>query len=78
LIGARPGDTLSVRIGGQRLELPWADTYGSEGSRIVHVDSYGLMAFAVSGGRADEVLSISEGLSVGLGAAGGAQSSETS
>ncbi|MEX2322222.1 MAG: SAM-dependent chlorinase/fluorinase [Acidimicrobiia bacterium] len=78
LIGARPGDTLSVRIGGQRLELPWADTYGSEGSRIVHVDSYGLMAIAVSGGRADEVLSISEGLSVGLGAAGGAQSSETS
>lgn len=77
LVGARPGDTLSARIGGQRLELPWADTYGPEGSRVVHVDSYGLMAFAVSGGRADEILGISEGLSVALGAPDG-QSSETS
>lgn len=67
LVGVRPGDTVAVRIGGSRHELPWRDGYGEdEGAGLVHVDSYGMMAIAVSGGRADDVYGISSGLSVGF------------
>jgi S-adenosyl-L-methionine hydrolase (adenosine-forming) len=66
LVGLRPGDPVSVRIGGARHEMPWRDTYGTEGDALVHVDSYGMMAIAVSGGRADEALGITTGISVGF------------
>ena len=78
LIGLQPGDHVEVRVGANRLEMPWTETYGASGSAIVHVDSYGMMALAVSGGRADEALGLREGLSVGIGAIRSDQSRETS
>jgi S-adenosyl-L-methionine hydrolase (adenosine-forming) len=72
LVGVRPGDVVAVRIGGSRHELPWRDGYGDdEGTGMVHVDSYGMMAIAVAGGRADEVYGIRSGLSVGFSAVPG-------
>jgi S-adenosyl-L-methionine hydrolase (adenosine-forming) len=68
LAGIRAGDTVMVRIGGTRRELPWRETYGEGGSGVVHVDSYGMMAIAVAGGRADEEYGISIGLSIGFSA----------
>jgi S-adenosylmethionine hydrolase len=67
-IGLAPGDTVEVRIGAQVYRLPWVAGYaaaeGAEG--IVHVDSAGMMAIAVPGGRADEVFRLHDGLSVGF------------
>lgn len=69
LVGLRVGDVVSVRLGASEHEMPWRDTYGTDGSGVVHVDSYGMIAIAVPGGRADEVYGISDGLSVGFAAA---------
>ena len=41
-------------------------TYGDGDEPVLHVDSHGLMAIAVPGGRADEELNLSPGLSVGF------------
>jgi S-adenosylmethionine hydrolase len=70
LAGLRPGDTASVRIGATEHSMEWVTAYGDAGEALIHVDSYGLMAIAVSGGRADEELNLSEGLSVGFRADG--------
>jgi S-adenosylmethionine hydrolase len=40
--------------------------YGDADGPLIHVDSYGLIAIAVPNGRADEALSLAEGLSVGF------------
>lgn len=69
LVGARPGAWLGVRIGGNRHEMTWVETYGTGPEPVVHVDSYGLMAIAVPGGRADEELGIAEGISIGMSTA---------
>lgn len=69
LVGLRAGADLLVRIGTVEHEMVWTDTYGDDRTPIVHVDSYGLIAIAVPGGRADEALTITEGLSVGFRAA---------
>jgi len=66
LVGLRPGSTIVVRVGRTDHELPWVRAYGDVDGPIVHVDSYGLMAIALPGGRADERLGLSEGLSVGF------------
>lgn len=71
LVGLRPGDPVSVRIGGSRHEMPWRDSYDTEETALVHVDSYGMMAIAVAGGRADEMLGITLGISVGFSPVGG-------
>lgn len=54
--GLSPGDDLVMRIGGTEFRLAWAAAYGdvAEGEGLVHVDSYGQIAVAVRGGRADE------------------------
>lgn len=65
-IGLRPGDRVRVRIGGSSHDLVWTETYGTEGSAVVHVDSYGMMAIAVAGGRADEAFGLVAGVSVGF------------
>jgi len=71
LVGLQPGSEVLVRIGGAEHEMVWTETYGHEGAAVIHIDSYGLMAIAVSGRRADEVLTITEGLSVGFRSPGG-------
>jgi len=67
-IGLRPGDVVDVRVGAQVYRLPWVtgypETAGAEG--VVHVDSAGMMAIVVPGGRADEVFRLHDGLSVGF------------
>lgn len=66
LAGMRPGEQVVVRVGAAEHEALWAAAYGEAGGVIVHVDSYGMMAVAMPGGRADEALNLSEGLSVGF------------
>ncbi len=68
-IGAVPGQMVEVRIGSLVHSIPWVFAYGEvgEGDPLVHVDSSGLIALAVRGGRADEALGVAEGLPVVFG-----------
>ena len=67
------GDEVVVRIGAAEHRLPWVKAYGDvdDGAGLVHADSYGQIAIAVRGGRADEVYPLRAGVSVTLAAAGG-------
>ncbi len=67
--GARPGAPVRLVVGGVGYDLMWATAYGdvAEGEGLVHVDSYGHVAIAVRGGRADEGFPIAEGVAVQLG-----------
>ena len=53
-----------VRIGATEHEGKWVETFGDvgDGELAVHVDSAGLMALAVRGGRADEELNAVGGI----------------
>ena len=66
VIGARPGAGVVVRIGATSYEGKWVDTFGDvgDGELAVHVDSAGLVALAVRGGRADEELNAGAGMAV--------------
>ncbi len=68
LAGAVPGRLVRVRVGTTVREVPWVESYGAveEGTLLIHVDSAGLIALAVRGGRADEQLSLAVGSSVSL------------
>jgi len=66
LVGIHPGSDVTVRIGAIEHDMQWVAAYGESAQAVVHVDSYGLIAIAVPGGRADETFNISEGLSVGF------------
>ena len=68
LIGLSPGEVLTVRVGASLHNLKWVTAYGEvdDGESLIHVDSAGLMAIAVRGGRAAEDLNIYEGVSVTL------------
>ena len=67
-VGLRPGVTVTLRAGARLHQVPWVEAYADVDERepLLHVDSSGLMALAVRGGRADEELGISEGMSVGI------------
>jgi S-adenosylmethionine hydrolase len=66
-LGLGPGDEVEVRVGDRSLRMEWRDAYGETGpGGIVHVDSYGMIAVAVPGGRADEAFNLSPGVSVGF------------
>ena len=67
-IGLAPGETVTVKVGSTVHSVPWVTSYGEveEGSTLVHVDSVGLLALAVRGGRADEVLNLTDGVAVTL------------
>jgi S-adenosylmethionine hydrolase len=69
MTGAAPGRSVRVRVGTTVREMPWVESYGEveEGSLLLHVDSAGLVALAVRGGRADEALNLAVGSSVSLG-----------
>lgn len=66
VIGARPGGPVVVRIGATEHEGTWVETFGDvgDGELAVHVDSAGLMALAVRGGRADEEMNAAPGMAV--------------
>lgn len=65
-LGLGPGETVTVKVGSTIHSVPWVTSYGEvdEGETLIHVDSVGLLAFAVRGGRADEELNLSEGVAV--------------
>jgi hypothetical protein len=65
-LGLAPGGELVVRIGATSHEITWVAAYGEGDQPIVHVDSYGMIAIAVPGGRADQALGLTEGVSVGF------------
>jgi hypothetical protein len=67
-LGLDPGDDVSVLISGTERTIPWCNAYGdtSPGDGLIHVDSYGQIAIAVRGGRADEKYSLSVRTAVGF------------
>ena len=67
-VGVGPGDVVTVKIGSAVHSVPWVSSYGEveEGAVLIHVDSVGLLAVAVRGGRADEDLNLAEGVAVTL------------
>ena len=67
-LGISVGDTVTVKVGSSLYSVPWARAYADveEGEALIHVDSVGLLALAVRGGRADEELHVAEGVSVSL------------
>lgn len=67
-VGLGPGITVTVKIGPRLHQVPWVSAYGEvgEGEPLLHVDSSGLMAVAVRGGRADEELAVAEGTAVAI------------
>lgn len=73
-IGLAPGTVVTVKVGATLHAVPWVDSYAdvAEGQELLHVDSAGLMALAVRGGRADEALNVVTGVSVTLVATGSA------
>jgi S-adenosylmethionine hydrolase len=61
-VGLEPGDRVLVDVAGTQHEMVWATTYGEgQGAGVVHVDSYGMVAVAVPGGRADGAFGLTEG-----------------
>jgi hypothetical protein len=67
-VGLAPGEAVLVEAAGARLEMVWAAAYGNGPGGVVHVDSYGLVAVALPGGRADEAFGLVEGTAVSFGA----------
>lgn len=67
-LGLDPGDDVVLRIGSTDHRLEWATAYGDvhRGEGLLHVDSYGQMAVAVRGGRADEGFGLTAGVAVTL------------
>lgn len=67
-LGIGPGETVTVKVGSTLHSVPWVTSYGDvgEGETLLHVDSVGLVALAVRGGRADEELNLAEGVAVSL------------
>ena len=65
-VGAGVGDTLTVKVGSTLHNVRWVTAYGDvdEGEPLLHVDSVGLVALAVRGGRADESLNLADGVAV--------------
>lgn len=67
-LGLEIGETITVKVGAVIHSIPWVGSYGDvgEGETLIHVDSVGLLAIAVRGGRADEELNLAEGVAVSL------------
>ena len=66
--GLAPGRTIHVRVGVSAFEVPWVLTYGDvgEGEPLVHIDSSGLVALAVRGGRATEHFVLANGVTISM------------
>jgi S-adenosylmethionine hydrolase len=65
LIGASPGDELTLTIGPTPHRVTWESAYRGSGPALL-VDSHGLIAISVPGGSAADHLSLHEGLSIGI------------
>lgn len=65
----KEGDDVLVSFNMEEFRVVWGLTYGDveEGEAIIHTDSYGQIAIAVRGGRADEDFSFGVGDTVVLG-----------
>jgi S-adenosylmethionine hydrolase len=65
-LGLAKGDELTIRVGSTPHRLTWVGNYSEvgEGEPLLHIDSAGLVALAVRGGRADERLGLAEGISI--------------
>lgn len=68
-LGIKEGDDVLVSFNMEEFRVVWGATYGDveEGEAIIHIDSYGQIAIAVRGGRADEDFSFGVGDTVLLG-----------
>ena len=66
--GVASGDVVNVKVGSTLHVVRWVTSYSDveEGDPLIHVDSAGLLALAVRGGRADETLGVVEGVAVTL------------
>ena len=64
--GMPPGQEVAIRVGLMKYRVPWVGSYAevAEGRPLLYVDSAGLMALAVRGGRADEHFTVGAGTSV--------------
>lgn len=67
-LGLTQGGQVTLKVGATTHRLPWVAAYSEvdEGSLLLHVDSTGLIAIAVRGGRADHQLNLAEGTAVTL------------
>ena len=67
--GMSQGQDVAVRVGLMKYRVPWVGSYAevAEGRPLMHIDSVGLMALAVRGGRADEHFTLGAGTSVVIG-----------
>jgi S-adenosyl-L-methionine hydrolase (adenosine-forming) len=67
-LGIEPGDDVVMAIGGTDRSIRWCAAYGEvePGDGLLHVDSYGQIALAVRGGRADERYSLVVRSAIGL------------
>ncbi len=70
--GLAPGSEIAVGIGNVQHHLTWVSAYGEveRGEGMLHVDSYGQIAFAVREGRADEAFPIGVGTTFTMRAPG--------
>lgn len=64
--GITPEDEVTVRVGSAEYQVPWTAAYADvgAGAALMHVDSSGLMALAVRGGRADRRFHLTESTAV--------------
>lgn len=71
-VGVSSGDQVAVRVGATEHVLEWVSAYGDvePGEGMVHVDSYGQIAVAVRGGRADEIYGLGGGVAVTMAPSG--------
>ena len=70
-IGLNPGTIARIRAGGDRLSVPYRDTFGAvaPGELVAYVDSAGLVAVAVNGGNAAQRLGLVPGAPVSIAVA---------
>lgn len=71
-VGVLPGTVITLRIGATIHSIPWVGAYAdvASGEPLIHVDSAGLIAVAVREGRADDLLSLANGVMVTLAGRG--------
>ena len=71
-VGLAPGSMVTMTIGATIHAIPWVVAYSDvePGKPLIHVDSAGLIAIAVREGRADELLSLGNGVVVTMAGRG--------
>ncbi len=64
--GMSPGAVVTARVGSAVHSMPWAAAYSDveDSELLLHIDSAGLAAIAVRGGRASDRLDLAEGVAI--------------